>query len=299
MRRLQIRDVRLNCRVVEADCPAVPALFLHGLNANMAFWHPRLLTHLRQDRRLILQDLRGHGYSEMPPSGYTPANLADDAAAILDACMADRAEIVAHSFGSNIALQLLRRHPDRVRSVTLLDARTRLLQPRLRLGDWCLFERWRRNFEAAGIRIDPDWEFDHTLSLKFPAEGLAEACRNLGADGFFVPRLGARAMDKYRKLITGTRAHEEFLDLTGLTVEGLRAIRTPTLLVYGSQSPFLPTRDGLLREIPGCRCEMLEGGGHNFPFMMPDRTAQAIRAFWAAMPPAGCLAAAGEGEAHE
>jgi len=275
MKRLRIHGVMLNCRIIEPPERSPASLLLHGLNANMAFWHPALLSSLRQQRRLVLQDLRGHGYSGMPSTGYTPANLA------VDACVEARADLVAHSFGSNVALQLARLHPDRVRTLTLLDARVRLVQPYLRIGDWARFERWRKNFEDAGIRIDPDWEFDHTLPLKMSGGDFAEASRLLAADGFFPPSSGTRTAARYRKLISETSAGEEFLDKAGLTLDSLRAMTTPTLLVYGTHSPFLPTRDGLLREIPQCRCEMIEGGGHNFPFLMPGQTAEAIELFWA------------------
>ena len=46
--------------------------------ANHAFWNLNLLLPLAREYRVTTYDLRGHGYSEMPPRGYTSADFAED-----------------------------------------------------------------------------------------------------------------------------------------------------------------------------------------------------------------------------
>src|SRR5574341_242998 len=160
-------SVRLNCRSAGEPESGLPSLFIHGLNTNLAFWHEELLSGLAPGRRLLLYDQRGHGYSDLAPSGYTSADLAGDALAVLDAHGVECADLVAHSFGTTVALQLARLHPERLRTLVLLDGRARLFQPEMKLGEWRQFERWRRHFTAAGIHLSPDLELDFTLPLQF------------------------------------------------------------------------------------------------------------------------------------
>lgn len=286
MRTILNGDVRLNVREAGDPDAAPTSLLIHGLNTNIAFWHEDLLGRLGAGRRLLLADLRGHGRSDLAPSGYTSRTLASDALAVLDALGAARCDVVAHSFGTTVALQLARLHPDRVRSLVLLDGRTRLFQQDLKLGDWIQFEKWRRHFTAAGIDLSPDLDLDFTLPLRLQGCDLSKVIPGLREDGFFVPATGTRAAEKYRRLLTETTAPDDFRDIAGLDHAALAAVAQPVLLVYGSASPFLPTRDGLARTLPDCRSAVIEGGGHNFPFLRPAETAALVRDFWSAPAPA-------------
>jgi pimeloyl-ACP methyl ester carboxylesterase len=268
--------VKLTGRSAGSETASATALLIHGLNTNIAFWHPALVRALGESHRLLMYDQRGHGYSDMPPTGYTCSELARDTVAILDAREVATADIVAHSFGAGVALKLAQLFPERVRSLTILDGRVRCIQPDVRLGDWSHFSRWAAHFEEAGVHLDPTWELDCTLPLRFEGLDLSRVDGNLAADGFFVPIYSNRAISKYRKLLTETSALEDFRSPLDLTVEDLHQVRHPTALVYGAISPFLPTGDALASDIPNATLEILEGAGHNFPFNHPLRTFAAI-----------------------
>ena len=62
----------------------IPFLLIHGLAANLAFWYGRIAPELAQRHRVVMFDLRGHGRSSMPKSGYGCGQMADDARALLD-----------------------------------------------------------------------------------------------------------------------------------------------------------------------------------------------------------------------
>lgn len=272
--------IKLSGRTVGDDATARSALLIHGLNTNMAFWHQWLVRSLSSSHRLIMSDLRGHGYSDLAPSGYTCGELSDDAVAILDHCETAVVDVIAHSFGAGIALQLARRYPDRVRSLTILDGRLRCVQPDLRLGDWTCFPRWAEHFAKAGIQLDPSWEFDCTLPMRLDGTDLTQVDSRLAADGFFVSVYSKRAMAKYRQLLMDTTALVDFRNPSDLTREQLRDVKCPVGLVYGTISPFLATGECLAEEL-SAPLELLEDCGHNFAFNYPERTFEAmIKAGW-------------------
>lgn len=274
-----IRDsVALNARSAGATAPDCETLLIHGLNANMAFWHPVLIRELGARRFIVMYDQRGHGRSAMPPTGYTSTDLAHDAAAVLDTYGVRQADVIAHSFGSTVALQLARLFPRRVRSIVLLDARLRLLQPALKLGDWPDFERWKASLGTAGERLDPDLDLDFTLPLYLGAD-VREAGRDLVANGFSPMGGGRRSAARYRSLLEETSAAADYKSSDGLDLESLRTLECRVLAIYGSRSPFLETLTALQRELPSCEARMVSEGGHNFPVRFPERTARLVLDF--------------------
>lgn len=268
--------VTLSCRAAGAVGVGRATLCIHGLNANLAFWHPLLVRRLAEERPVVLYDQRGHGGSDLPERGYTLQDLADDAKAVLDAFNVDEADLVAHSFGSGVALQLARQEPARIRRVAVLDGRLRSVQGDVRLRDWAHFPRWLQQLGDAAATIDPDWEIDCRLPLRMEGVDFSRVSADLEREGFFVPRFNKRSGEKYRRLMTETRALEELDDASGLTIEALREISQPVLLVYGTVSPFLPTCDILARELPHAEVKILERAGHNFPLTHPEPTVEAL-----------------------
>lgn len=268
--------VTLTCRATGAGAGGGGLLLIHGLNANMAFWHPLLVRSFSANRRLLMYDQRGHGNSDTPANGYTLTELAADALAILDAHDMPAADVVAHSFGTGVALQLARLWPDRVRSIAVLDGRIRSVQGEVRLRDWSHFARWVEPLNAAGMTVDPDWEIDCRLPLRMEKIDFSRVAAGLEAGGFFVPRINKRSFEKYRRLLSETSALEEYDQPDGLTPDALKQIQQQVLLVYGAASPFLPTCDILAGALPNAQAEILDGAGHNFPLARPEPTLAAI-----------------------
>ena len=122
-------------------------LLLAGLSDPAEAWEFQLQG-LAERYRLTAFDNRGAGRSPQMPEGFTVADMADDAAAMLRASGVERAHVIGFSGGSVNAQELALRHPDLVRSLVLsqyLGPARRLLEqrPRLRAG-------WPRRPPASG-----------------------------------------------------------------------------------------------------------------------------------------------------
>jgi pimeloyl-ACP methyl ester carboxylesterase len=116
---VQGHGARLFVRRV-VDPPAPPALLLHGLGVGGSIWQSfarRLLPYLAA----IAPDLRGHGQSDAPASGYRPADYALDLVELIEAELEPPVPVIGHSLGALVALALAELRPDLVSWLVLLD----------------------------------------------------------------------------------------------------------------------------------------------------------------------------------
>src|SRR5712671_7836246 len=79
-----------------------PLLLIMGLGATLEWWR-RIRPVFAARFRTILFDNRGVGRSDVPPAPYSIEQMADDAAAVLDAAAVTRAHVVGLSMGGCIA----------------------------------------------------------------------------------------------------------------------------------------------------------------------------------------------------
>jgi pimeloyl-ACP methyl ester carboxylesterase len=77
---------------------APPVLLVHGWPQNWWTWR-RVIPTLAEQFRVIAPDLRGHGWSEAPATGYEKEQLASDMLAVLDALAIERATWIGHDWG--------------------------------------------------------------------------------------------------------------------------------------------------------------------------------------------------------
>lgn len=98
-------------------------VLVHGLCSNLKHWG-EVRERLAERGRVLAVDLRGHGRSEAPPSGYTINGFAADLAGLVEARGGSGPVILAgHSMGSTVSLTLAVRQPHLVRAVISVDGR--------------------------------------------------------------------------------------------------------------------------------------------------------------------------------
>ena len=93
-----------------------PILLIHGSTIDSHTDWDAIAPELARHYRVFAPDCRGHGRSNNPRLSYSFQELADDAAAFIHAMGYERAHIIGHSNGGNVALVTLMEHPEVVQT---------------------------------------------------------------------------------------------------------------------------------------------------------------------------------------
>ena len=96
-----------------------PLLLIQGMSGTHAGWGEPFLSLLEPHLDLIAYDHRGIGASAPTEGSFTIADLAQDAAGVLDALGIERAHVLGISMGGMVAQELAIARPERLRTLTL------------------------------------------------------------------------------------------------------------------------------------------------------------------------------------
>jgi pimeloyl-ACP methyl ester carboxylesterase len=246
--------------------PALPcAVFIHGGEGDHSVWglQSRYLAH--HGRSVLALDLPGHGRSEGPPLDSIEA-IADWVAEVLDAARVRRGQIVGHSLGALVAIELAARHPDRVDRIALLGAAFPMrVSPEL-------LEATRTD-EPRAMQMINIWS--HGAYAHYPSSP---------GPGFWVHGVNLRLMERQKP---GLLPVDFALcnDYRGGLVAAEK-VRCPALFLIGRRDVMTPGRaaQDLAKRIEGARVIELEGTGHDMMAEKPDEVLDALREFLAAAP---------------
>ena len=117
--KIDIGSISLSVTSFAGNGPRI--LLVHGIGSSGATWYPvidRLAEHLSP----ITVDLRGHGLSDKPASGYHYNDYASDLDALVDALNLDPPLIMGHSLGGVVTLWWAMQHPDKARALIIEDS---------------------------------------------------------------------------------------------------------------------------------------------------------------------------------
>ena len=232
----------------------ITVVFLHGLVMdNLSSWFFTAAPPTSAHARVLLYDLRGHGRSERPPTGYT----LEDHLLDLDAVVAAEAQgpvvLVGNSFGGLLALAWAARHPDRTAGLVLVDGH---------LGG--------EGFAAQMVE---------TLSL----EGEARDQRIAESFSQWLGRHSARKRNRLaetaKALVHGTSLIADIRSDPPITDAELARIRAPALLLYGEASDLAPEARRLAATLPAAELHWLPGCTHSVLWEATEELKAAIVAF--------------------
>lgn len=266
MRTTHVNGVDL---AYEVQGEGEPVLFIHG-----ALWADFLRPLGEQPAFSGFQRIRHHrrGYGESSgPSGGFDTQVAD-IVALLDHLEVDKAHLVGHSEGAMIALVLASSHPDRVRSLALLEP--------LPSSSWLAASAFAN---LLGI-LGPAFE---AMAGRYQAGDIAGAL-----DALFEPtgldwRAAAEAAGPgvvaqgVNDAATFVESEASALVTWSYGVEQAATIDSP-VLSWGSaaDNPINPATRAFLRELfPQCEEVILEGGDHFSVATNPAAVAEPIADF--------------------
>jgi 3-oxoadipate enol-lactonase len=254
-------DVRL---AYETRGSGPPLLLVHGLGYDRTGWGP-LPGLLGDALTVVLFDNRGVGASDVPSGPYAVSQLADDAAAVLDACGLERAHVLGVSLGGLVAQELALAHPERVDRLVLMSTlpggpRSRPMPQRAVDA----FSRFPTMPPAEGLRL--------LVETSLGVRGARE--RPELVDEIYAYRLASPPPLAGWQAQAAAGASFDAFDRVG-------GIRAPTLVVQGTGDDIVDPRNaGLLAElIPGARLELLADAGHLMFWEEAERVAGLVREF--------------------
>jgi len=240
-----------------------PVLLIHGHTQDRRIWDP-VMPRLREAGiRVLRPDLRGHGRSARPNSGYHWINHAADMAAVLDDSGVDSAAVVGYSVGGGIALEMALTMADRVGSLLLMSPvmPDRAFEPAF-MENLMEVARVARTDGIVAAMAGP-WAENPLLEFSFSKPGIREAAEKITRD---FP--GAEYLATERDVVERSWA----------VPDRLAEIEAPTLVLAGDgETPgFRAWAEEAAAGIPDARLEILEDCGHLLPLEESDRVAQAI-----------------------
>lgn len=115
------RGLRFHTQQMGKAAAGAPVVMLHGLfTGSLASWWFTAAPVVARTHPVRLLDLRGHGLSDCPPTGYDTATMAADVLALTDDL--PPFAVVGHSYGALLGLRLALDHPDRVTALACVEA---------------------------------------------------------------------------------------------------------------------------------------------------------------------------------
>ncbi len=259
MERIRSGDAEIAYEILGTGAPLV---LLHPFPAHHEFWSP-LAERLATRYRLILPDLRGHGESEVGEGPATMEKHAADLLRVCDAADTGRAVFVGVSIGGYILFEFWRRHRQRVRTLILSDTRAQADTDEGRAN--------RLKSAEDVLQRGPELFIDSMLpkllgkSTRRARPDLVQAAKRM------MMKMSAEDIAQVQR---GIAARPD-------SVEALKTINVPTLLLVGSEDTLTPLADAeLMRQnIAGSQLRVIACGGHYAPFEQGEATLPLLRQF--------------------
>jgi 3-oxoadipate enol-lactonase len=230
----------------------LPLVLLHGFPLDRTIWSQQACG-LAEAASVIAPDLRGFGDSAMRPGPTTMDAYVDDVCDLLDKLGVRSAVVGGVSMGGYAAFAFLRRRPQRVRALVLVDTRAGADSPDAKKGrDETI--ALVRSIGAAALadRMLPKLLTPATLRDDAPAVARLRTM------------VASQSVDGIVGALTAMRDRPDSTDM-------LAKIAVPTLVVCGEHDALIPPTESkaMAAAIPGARLAFIPDAGHLPNFERP------------------------------
>lgn len=289
MPKVAANGIEIECEVHGPES-GEPLLLIMGLGQQLTRWPVALIERLvGEGFRVVRFDNRDIGLStgfddastpdlstvfgalaegRDPGAPYLLADMADDAAGLLDALGVARAHVAGVSMGGMIGQMLAARHPDKVLSLVSVMSTTGnpAVPPARPEAQAVLFARPAANdleslvehsLKAQIVIQSPAWPVNPETERPLLRAGIQRAYRPMGV---------------LRQMIA--------VIASGDRREVLKTITAPTVVLHGADDPLVPVEGGkdTAATIPGAELRIVEGMGHDLPEAVRGAFVEAVKA---------------------
>ena len=106
----------INLHVLDYGGSGEAVILLHFSSGNGTMWNG-VIPYFQSHFRVIVPEVRGHGRSDKPPTGYDVETFAHDLAAVMNGLGVAQAHIVGSSLGAEVAAAFAALYPGRALSI--------------------------------------------------------------------------------------------------------------------------------------------------------------------------------------
>jgi pimeloyl-ACP methyl ester carboxylesterase len=237
-------------------------VLIHAFMLDTRTWDDQFELYSRS-YRVTRYDARGFGRSEVPRAGE-PYSHADDLAALIEQRSLGPVHVVGLSMGGRIALDFAVTHPDRLRSLTVVDTV---------VGGW----PWSRQ-----------WLVSYSPVLAAARRGDIAAAKHawLELDLFAQLRKQPAVAERVRQMVNDYSGwhlvnRDPARPPRPPTVSRLSKVSVPTLVLVGERdaSELQSISAQVARSVPGARRETIDGAGHLASMEAPHHVNEVVLSF--------------------
>lgn len=249
--------------------PLMPVALCDGIGCDGYVW--RYLRQDLGDRFGVHAHYRGHGRTAPPrdKDRVGIADLADDIACVLDDALVDRAVLVGHSMGVQVALETYRRHKERVAALVLVCGASshplKTFRGTAALESYLpTIQKWVQRMPGFINRVT---RTVLPTRLAYEVASRLEIQRDLVDPKDFMPYLEGMARIDARLFIAmlSSAGQHSADDL-------LSTIDVPVFVVAGGRDGFTPPERSraMVEAIPGAELLEIPNGSHTAPIEHPN-----------------------------
>jgi pimeloyl-ACP methyl ester carboxylesterase len=253
-----------------------PIVLVHGLASNAMLWEGAALALCALGHLVTAVDLRGHGLSDKPETGYDMQTVTQDLAGLLREIQQDgftQPVVCGQSWGGNVVLELAHTHAELTSGVVCVDGGFLELQNHYPQWDDCA--KALRPPKIAGTKIADFRNYMQRAHPDWPETGIngALACMEHLPDGTLRPWL---SLERHMMVLRGLWEHHP--------TQIYSQISLPVMFVpaEGPSGIFNETKRSAIEHatqlVPKVKVEWFSPADHDLHAQHPERFAQVVHA---------------------